>query len=268
MARRRWIREQGMFDAAHLVFIDETAANTKMVRLSGVAPVQALASIRFRTATENDHLRTRFEPTTETQAHAAVDASHDGNTFLDYVEQCLAPTLKRNDTVVMDNLPAHKAADVREAIEVRGATLRYLPPYSPVLNPIEMPFSKLKAYLRNAAERPGTARGRWRGICAERLRVLTLMASDPPLRFKLRGFAQKYRTLAERRGKQLKLRCRKPDHLAPTALLKGMASAKVHRRDERERQHVTKADRTRLVAGTGGVRKLATLTVSTRRASP
>ena len=71
-----------------------------------------------------------------------------GKTFLDYVEQCLAPTLKRNDTVVMDNLPAHKAAGVREAIEVRGATLRYLPPYSPDLNPIEMPLSKLKAYLR------------------------------------------------------------------------------------------------------------------------
>ena len=76
-----------------------------------------------------------------------------GKTFLDHVEQCLAPTLKRHDTVVMDNLPAHKAAGVREAIEMRGATLHYLPQYSPDLNPIEMPFSKLKAYLRKAAER-------------------------------------------------------------------------------------------------------------------
>ena len=83
-----------------------------------------------------------------------------GKTFLDYVEQRLAPTLKRNDTVVMDNLPAHKAAGVREAIEGRGAALRYLPQYSPDLNPIEMPFSKLKAYLRKAAERniPGLRR--------------------------------------------------------------------------------------------------------------
>jgi len=83
-----------------------------------------------------------------------------GKTFLDYVEQRLAPTLKRNDTVVMDNLPAHKAAGVREAIEARGAALRYLPQYSPDLNPIEMPFSKLKAYLRKAAERkiPGLRR--------------------------------------------------------------------------------------------------------------
>ena len=84
-----------------------------------------------------------------------------GKTFLDYVEQRLAPTLKRNDTVVMDNLPAHQAAGVREAIE--GAWRR--PSLSPAifagsLNPIEMPFSKLKTYLRKAAERkiPGLRR--------------------------------------------------------------------------------------------------------------
>jgi transposase len=71
-----------------------------------------------------------------------------GKKFLAYVEQCLAPTLKRKDIVVIDNLPAHKAAGIREAIEVRGATLRFLPQYSPDLNPIEMPFSKLKAAER------------------------------------------------------------------------------------------------------------------------
>ena len=68
-----------------------------------------------------------------------------GTKFLTYVKQRLAPTLKRKDIVVIDNLPAHKAAGIREAIEARGATLRYLPKYSPDLNPIEMPFSKLKA---------------------------------------------------------------------------------------------------------------------------
>ena len=76
-----------------------------------------------------------------------------GKTFLAYVEQRLAPTLKRKDTVMMDSLPAHKVAGVREAIEKRGATLRYLPKYSPDLNPIEMSFSKLKAHLRKLAER-------------------------------------------------------------------------------------------------------------------
>jgi transposase len=77
----------------------------------------------------------------------------NGAKCLAYVKQCLAPNLKRKDNVVIDNLPAHKAIGIREAIEARGATLRYLPRYPPDLNPIEMPFSKLKAYLRKAAER-------------------------------------------------------------------------------------------------------------------
>jgi transposase len=76
-----------------------------------------------------------------------------GETFLAYVEQFLVPTLKRKDIVIMDNLSAHKAPGIREAIEAAGATLRYLPPYSPDLNPIEMLFSKLKAFLRKLAER-------------------------------------------------------------------------------------------------------------------
>jgi transposase len=75
-----------------------------------------------------------------------------GKRFLACVERCLAPTLKRNDIVMIDNLSAHKAAGVREAIEARGATLRFLPKYSPDLNPIEMPFNQMKAYLRKAGE--------------------------------------------------------------------------------------------------------------------
>ena len=89
----------------------------------------------------------------ETSASQTIDGSMTGKKFLAYVERCLAPTLKRKDIVMIDNLPAHKAAGIREAIEARGATLRYLPQYSPDLNPIEMPFSKLKASLRKAAER-------------------------------------------------------------------------------------------------------------------
>jgi transposase len=65
----------------------------------------------------------------------------------------VVPTLNRGDTVIMDNLPAHKGADVRLVIEAAGATLRYLPPYSPDFNPIENAFSKLKAFLRKAAAR-------------------------------------------------------------------------------------------------------------------
>jgi transposase len=77
----------------------------------------------------------------------------NGDIFLAYVEQCLVPTLQRNDIVVLDNLPAHKVPGVEEAIVAAGATVRYLPQYSPDLNPIEMPFSKFKAYLRKLAER-------------------------------------------------------------------------------------------------------------------
>src|SRR5208282_948711 len=120
-ARRRWIREQGMFDPARLVFIDETAANTKMARLSGRCargerlvgrvPHGHWKTITFVGALRHNGMTAPF----------VVDGPMTGPTFLCYVEQCLAPTLKRNDTVVMDNLPTHKVAGVREAIEARGA---------------------------------------------------------------------------------------------------------------------------------------------------
>jgi transposase len=90
-----------------------------------------------------------------------IEGPMNGELFLAYVEQCLAPTLKPKDIVVVDNLTSHKVAGVAEAIEAAGATLRYLPQYSPDLNPIEMPFSKFKAHLRKLAQRtiPGIRRG-------------------------------------------------------------------------------------------------------------
>jgi len=77
----------------------------------------------------------------------------DGAAFLAYVQQFLCPTLTPGDIVIADNLPSHKVTGIREAIEKTGATLRYLPPYSPDFNPIEKMFSKLKALLRKAAHR-------------------------------------------------------------------------------------------------------------------
>jgi transposase len=82
-----------------------------------------------------------------------LDGPMNGLSFKAYVEQILAPSLKRGDLVIMDNVSIHKVAGVREAIEARGASLFYLPPYSPDLNPIEQFFSKLKALLRKAAAR-------------------------------------------------------------------------------------------------------------------
>ena len=81
-----------------------------------------------------------------------VDSAMNGPTFLAYIEQCLAPTLGRRYMVIMDKLPAHKVAGVVQAIEAVGASVLYLPSYSPDLNPIELFFSKLKALLRKAAE--------------------------------------------------------------------------------------------------------------------
>lgn len=81
------------------------------------------------------------------------DGEMNGNVFLAYVEQLLLPTLQPGDIVVMDNLRAHKAAGVRNAIERMGAKLMFLPPNSPDFNPIENAFSKLKAMLRAQAER-------------------------------------------------------------------------------------------------------------------
>jgi transposase len=86
-------------------------------------------------------------------APAVFDGPMDGNCFLAYVEQVLAPTLGQDDIVVMDNLASHKVAGIKQAIEAKGATLRYLPPYSPDLNPIEQAIAKLKSHLRKEAAR-------------------------------------------------------------------------------------------------------------------
>jgi len=83
------------------------------------------------------------------------------------VENCLIPTLSKGDVVVMDNLPGHKGPRVEEMIKAAGAELRYLPPYSPDMNPIEKAFSKLKAHLRKIAERTVAAPMRALETCAD-----------------------------------------------------------------------------------------------------
>ncbi len=95
-------------------------------------------------------------------APLVLNGAINGTTFLAYVEQFLAPTLSPGDVVVLDNLSSHKVSGVREAIEACGATLLYLPPYSPDLNPIELAFSKRKRLLREAAER--TVEALWKTI--------------------------------------------------------------------------------------------------------
>jgi transposase len=152
-ARRRWIREQGFLDPARLVFIDETAVSTNMVRPNGRSPrgerlIGHVPLGHWATVTFVAGLRH-----TGIVAPMLINGPMNGEIFLAYLEQCLAPTLKRGDIVVIDNLPAHKVVGVEEAIAAVGANLRYLPQYSPDLNPIEMVFHSLKALLRKFAER-------------------------------------------------------------------------------------------------------------------
>jgi len=97
-------------------------------------------------------------------APCVIDGPINGQSFLAYVEQFLVPTLKPNDIVVIDNIGSHKGFAVREAIRSAGARLRFLPPYSPDLNPIEQVFAKLKTLLRRAEER--TIEGVWKQIGA------------------------------------------------------------------------------------------------------
>jgi transposase len=147
------MREQGKFDPARLVFIDETWTNSAMVRLCGRSPigerlVDYVPHGHWKIITFVGGLRLRGMT-----APFVLEGAMNGAMFLAYVKHNLVPTLNRGDIVVMDNLPVHKVTGVREAIEAAGATLAYLPPYSPDLNPIELAFSKLKAHLRKAAER-------------------------------------------------------------------------------------------------------------------
>jgi len=142
-----------VLDPDRLVFIDETGTSTNMARLRGRAPrgerlVGKIPHGHWKTTTFVASLRC-----TALTAPCVIDGPMNGNAFLAYVEQILAPTLTPGDIVVLDNLSAHKVPGVREAIEAVGATLLYLPPYSPDFNPIEQLFAKLKALLRKAAER-------------------------------------------------------------------------------------------------------------------
>jgi transposase len=151
--REAWRESQPKLNPARLVFIDETWATTNMTRLRGRCPrgqrlVAAVPHGHWRTSTFVAGLRM-----TGLSAPLVLDGAMNGDAFRAYVEQILAPTLAPGDIVVMDNLGSHKVSGVRQAIEARGASLLYLPPYSPDLNPIEQSFAKLKALIRKAAAR-------------------------------------------------------------------------------------------------------------------
>ena len=148
-----WRAAQAALGPERLVFIDESGASTKMTRLYG----RCARGKRLVCAVPHGHWKTTTFVGALRQdgmtAPCVFDGAMNGETFLAWVEQFLVPTLRWGDIVVMDNLSSHKVKGVREAIEAAGATLRYLPPYSPDLNPIEQFFAKLKSLLRKAGAR-------------------------------------------------------------------------------------------------------------------
>lgn len=136
-----------------LVFIDESGFDTRMARrcgrsARGVPCVGAAPHGHWRNNTFIAGLRSD-----RIDAPMVIEGAMDGDAFRAWVEQMLAPTLAAGDIVICDNLSVHKNARARAAIEARGAELRFLPAYSPDLNPIEMVFAKIKALVRSAAAR-------------------------------------------------------------------------------------------------------------------
>lgn len=152
-ARRSWKYARGGFRAGRLVFLDETWAKTNMTPTRG----WALRGRRLLASVPHGHWHTTtFLCGLRADGPVAplvVGGAVNGRIFLAWVRQHLCPVLRPGDVVVMDNLSAHKVAGVAAAIAAVGAKVRYLPPYSPDLNPIEMFFSKLKHLIRQAGER-------------------------------------------------------------------------------------------------------------------
>ena len=163
-ARRALRKQQQTLDPKKLVFIDETAATTKMTRLYGRAPqgerlVDKVPHGHWKTSTFICGLRYN-----RVTAPFVLDGPMDGPHFLAYVEQILAPTLKKGQIVFLDNVSTHKVDGVEQAIEARGARAVFLPAYSPDLNPIEQFFARLKSFLRKMKAR--TVEQLWSAIAA------------------------------------------------------------------------------------------------------
>jgi transposase len=155
------------------VFIDETWASTNMARRHG----RCRRGERLRAGVPHGHWKTTTFVAglrrTGMVAPMVIDRAINREAFLAYVAQVLVPALTPGDVVVMDNLSSHKAPAVRELIEAAGASLLYLPPYSPDFNPIELAWSKFKNHLRAVAAR--TRRTLARAI---RTGLATITAND------------------------------------------------------------------------------------------
>ena len=146
--RKEWKEFQKTVDAAKLIFLDESGVNTGMTRLYGRAVknqrvTDAVPDVRFARTTVLSSMRMDG-----TIVPIVFEDALNGDLFKEYLRVFLVPTLKPGDIVVMDNLSSHKASGITEMIAAVGAQVRFLPPYSPDFNPIELMWSKMKAFLR------------------------------------------------------------------------------------------------------------------------
>lgn len=151
-ARKEWKEKQEHhveLPVDKLVFLDESGVNIDMVRRYGRAKNKNRVNDYAPVNTPKKTTLVSSLRLDGTQAYEFFQGSLNGKNFLSYVKNTLIPTLKKGDIVVMDNLSCHKVKGVKEAIEEAGASVLYLPPYSPDFNPIEMMWSKIKALLRN-----------------------------------------------------------------------------------------------------------------------
>jgi transposase len=151
--RRHWRAWQPFRDMRQYVFLDECGVTTDLLRRYGRSPRGTRLVDHTPCSHWEAHTVIAALRLDGLSAPAVFDGPIDSPSFLAYVEQVLVPTLHRGDVVVLDNLAVHKQPEVRVAIEAVGAHLRFLPPYSPDFNPIELAFAKLKAFLRAARPR-------------------------------------------------------------------------------------------------------------------
>jgi transposase len=135
------------------VFLDECGVTTDLLRRYGRGPRGQRVTDHTPCSHWEAHTVIAALRLTGLGAPAVFDGPIDSPSFLAYIEQVLVPTLRPGDVVVLDNLAVHKQPEVRTAIAQAGASIRFLPPYSPDFNPIELAFAKLKAFLRAARPR-------------------------------------------------------------------------------------------------------------------
>jgi transposase len=153
-ARRAWREDVATRDAQQFVFVDESGTHTALTRLYGWAPhdQRATGSVP-RNHGHTTTLVAALTPDGLREPWLLIEGAMTTATFEWYIREQLAPRLRAGQVVVLDNLSAHKAASIHEALAARGCDLLFLPPYSPDLTPIEQAFSKLKAILRGLGAR-------------------------------------------------------------------------------------------------------------------